>query len=234
MTRSSNTRRKLAHLTTALLLCGLALATSVAAVKDTDGAPGNSGNNAGTVKIHETNETGDTSNDPHVGCPFYVEGFNMEGTSGSLVIKSWPPTGNKTVVLDDTWTADGAEPQNHFVNGPYSLPDGHYKLFVSDVKHDKQKVFWTEDCDVTPPCPEGQELVGEECVPIVTPCPPNTHLVGETCVPDTQCPPDTHLVGEECVDDGTTEIPVFPSATALTLGTIGALGSALVAFRRKL
>jgi hypothetical protein len=116
---------------------------------DTDESP--DCNNNGTVKVHTQGDIGSMENDPHVDCPFYVEGFNMDASHGSLVIKSWPPTGAKTVVMDTTWTADsGGSDSHHFLNGPYTLPSGHYKLFVEDTKHDKMKVFWV-DCDTPQP-----------------------------------------------------------------------------------
>lgn len=47
-------------------------------------------------------------------------------------------------------------------------------------------------------CPEGQELVGNECRPIV--CPEGQELVGNECRPIV-CPEGTHLEGNECVSD---------------------------------
>jgi hypothetical protein len=141
-------------LTTALLLLGsLALvALGTPALADspcTDEDTSDDCNNNGDVKVHTQGDIGSPENDPHVDCPFFVEGFNMDAESGTLVIKSWPPTGNKTVVLADEWTMDdNTTDSHHFLNGPYSLPSGHYKLFVSDTQHDKMKVFWV-DCEET-------------------------------------------------------------------------------------
>jgi hypothetical protein len=155
MTRSPPHRHQPLALTTALLLLGgalIALATPVLADPPTCDDGNNDTpecNNSGDVKVHTANDIGSPENDPHVDCPFFVEGFNMNASSGTLVIKSWPPTGDKSVVLSDTWTATDPDQDNHhFLNGPYSLPAGHYKLFVSDTQHDKHKVFWV-DCEET-------------------------------------------------------------------------------------
>ncbi|MEA3204218.1 MAG: hypothetical protein QOI63_1898 [Thermoplasmata archaeon] len=185
-------RRLLPPLTTLLLLGSLALAAlatpAAASCADTDTS--DACNNSGDVKVHTANDIGSAENDPHVACPFYVEGFNMNATSGTLVVKSWPPTGNMSEVLSDTWTADAGVPASHFLNGPYSLPSGHYKLFVSDVQHDKHKVFWV-DCEQT-----------------------TTTTSGTTTT--------------------STEIPVFPSAAALAVGVLGAVGGAAFVLRRRL
>jgi hypothetical protein len=105
--------------------------------------------NQGTIKVHEAGSLGDESNDPHVVCSFYVEGFNMQASSGSLVIDQHAPTGSANVVTT-TWTAndvvgDGFA-DHHFLNGPFSLAAGHYKVFVGDEQHDKMKTFWVDPC----------------------------------------------------------------------------------------
>jgi hypothetical protein len=208
MTRSPPHRRRTLALTTAMFLfLGVALAALATPVAATPPActDGNSDtpecNNSGDVKVHTFNDTGSEKNDPHVDCPFYVEGFNMDASSGTLVIKSWPPTGDKSVVLSDTWTADAGTPANHFLNGPYSLPSGHYKLFVSDTQHDKHKVFWV-DC----PSETTSTTTGPGCV--------------EGCQTSTTTT--------------TTEIPFFPSAAALGVGVLGAIGGTLFMLRRRL
>lgn len=82
--------------------------------------------NAGTVKVHDGTDLGDTSDDPHVPCTFYIEGFGMEAESGNITIQDWPPTGNQTTVLVSSWIEanDEATADNHFLSGPYSLPSG--------------------------------------------------------------------------------------------------------------
>lgn len=112
-------------------------------------APVQATSNEGTVKVKDGTDTGGKDNEPHVGCTFSIEGFGMEASSGTLHVDSWPPTGDKTTVLTDNWTADGTtgKDANHFVAGPYSLKSGHYKVFVSNAPgHEKMKVFWV-DCN---------------------------------------------------------------------------------------
>src|ERR1041385_6343621 len=132
------------------LVTGIGLVTLVGALA----IPLALADNPGDVKIHDPNELELQRNDPHVGCSFYVEGFNMDATSGTITFEAWPPTGDKTIVhatgAAETWTADdtNAHGNHHFLSGPYSLPmmgdahEGtHYKVFVSDSGHDKTKVF---------------------------------------------------------------------------------------------
>jgi hypothetical protein len=106
--------------------------------------------NAGTVKVQDDSDTGDHSNDPHVGCSFSIEGFNMAAASGNITIEAWPPTGaDRSTVLNSTWTADAGSDDSghHFVAGEFTLPSGHYKVFASNTGgHDKMKVFWV-DCE---------------------------------------------------------------------------------------
>lgn len=164
--------------------------------------------NQGDIKVHSPDGTGEPANEPHVGCSFFIEGFNMEAASGTLVIRSWPPTneGNTTVVLNTTWTADDQEVEgHHFLAGPFTLAAGHYKVFASDVRHDKMKVFWV-DCEGT--STETETGTGTET---------GTETGTTTGVATT-----------------TTAIPVFPTATALVLGSVGALGGAFLMLRRRL
>lgn len=180
--------------------------------------------NPGDVKIHDPNQLELQRNDPHVGCSFFVEGFNMDATSGTITFEAWPPTGNMTIVhasgAAETWTADdtNAQGHHHFVSGPYSLPDTHthiqgthYKVFVSNDNHDKMKVFWVKCDTVTGGCTEG-------CQP---PCTENCSTTPPTCQETDTCPP-------------TTQVPFFPSATSMVLGVVGAGASVLVALRRRI
>ena len=106
--------------------------------------------------MQDDSDTGNNSNNPHVGCDFSVEGFKMAADSGSIVVKAWPPTGDHdTVVLESTWAKDDTtgNDANHFVAGPYQLPSGHYKVFASNAPdHNKTKVFWV-DCAEVPMLP---------------------------------------------------------------------------------
>ncbi|HEX2066124.1 MAG TPA: hypothetical protein VHI93_04855 [Candidatus Thermoplasmatota archaeon] len=157
MTRSPLHPRRTLPTTTAFLLLGglllVALATPVAATHPCPPEDmSDDCNNNGTVKVHTEGSLGSPENDPHVGCPFFVEGFNMDAASGTLTIKAWPPTGDTSVVLTVNWTADEESSEadsHHFVAGPFTLPSGHYKLFVSNTMHDKMKVFWVE-CEEAP------------------------------------------------------------------------------------
>jgi hypothetical protein len=160
--------------------------------------------NNGTVKVHNFADLGDVSNDPQPGCAFYVEGFGMEATSGTLTIDQQPPTGTANVV-STTWASNDAAndgfADHHFLNGPFNLPAGHYKLFVSDTQHDKQKVF-TVEC--TPPCEED--------------CPTST----------------TTTTSETNSTTPSTEIPFFPPGPGLALGSLGAAVAGFLMVRRKL
>jgi hypothetical protein len=92
----------------------------------------------------------DRRNEPHV-CVFYLDAFGFDaGQSVSWNIKSWPPTGDRTVVASGTLTLD-SNGDGH--TGDMTLQSGHYKLFWNFTGENgfaKQKVFWVE-CESTPP-----------------------------------------------------------------------------------
>ena len=159
--------RRLALLTTLLaLLTAVSLASAPA---------GATHNNQGTVKVHDNaDEDPDVRNVPHVECDFWVEGFMMGDDSGWLQFYSWPPTGNKSLVTptgaDLTWEAahGNASGEYHFLQGPFELPSGHYRVEVyTDDGHPgrdgghfaKSKTFWVE-CEgpANPPCPPGLQV----------------------------------------------------------------------------
>src|SRR5579864_4090424 len=109
----------------------------------------NGNGNSGDIKIEGSPpETGgnNNDNDPHVCAPFFVQGFNMATQTGSITFESWPPTGNKSVVLTDSYngTPDG-QGTFQFQAGPYNNPPftpGHYKVFVTDNNGgEKHKTF---------------------------------------------------------------------------------------------
>ena len=206
-----------------LLLVGMALAIPLAL----------SQGNAGDVKVHNPDGTGEPENHPHVGCSFFIEGFNMDAESGTITFKVWPPSGLMTVVhatgAAETWTSDETNEHgnHHFVSGPYSLPaigdhpqGTHYKVFVSDTKHDKMKVFWVK-CEETPPC----EV---DCNPT-----PPTPPCEVDCNPTPPTPPCEVDCNPTPPTPPTTEVPFFPNAGALAVGLLGAVGSVFVALRRK-
>jgi hypothetical protein len=107
----------------------------------------------GTVKIHRsTTAVTDRRNEPHV-CVFYLDAFGFDpGQSVSWQIKSWPPTGDRTVVDQGTLTLDSSGDGR---TSDQTLPNGHYKLFWTfSGEHGaaKQKVFWVS-CPSSTPSP---------------------------------------------------------------------------------
>lgn len=178
------------------------------------GHGGEHDNNAGTIKLHdEAIADPNERNEPHVACEFWVEGFNMNDASGHLEFYSWPPTGDKSMVVPGGdsltwtgWTEDDADGNHHLLNGPYYLESGHYRVEAytddghpgHDAHFAKSKMFWVE-CDETDlPPPAGD-----------TP------------------PPRVGPNEEE-------EIPFFPSPAVMAVAVAGVAGVALVASRRKL
>ena len=108
----------------------------------------------GTVKIHRsTTPVTDPRNEPHV-CIFYLDAFGFDpGQSVSWQIKSWPPTGDRSVVSSGTLALDG---NGAGFTSNMTLPNGHYKLFWNFTgQHGKakQKVFWVACGTPTPPPP---------------------------------------------------------------------------------
>lgn len=137
-----------------LLSVGILLGLVVAAVA---AIPATSQGNGGTIKVHDGRGADPAQrNEPHVSGDAYVEGFNMAADRGDLLVYSWPPTGDRTLVLATNWTGDGADPAVHFLAGPFGLPCGHYRVFAyngagpSDPTEPqpggaKKKTFWV-DC----------------------------------------------------------------------------------------
>jgi hypothetical protein len=111
----------------------------------------------GTVKVHRsTTSADDMRNEPKV-CTFYLVGFQFDPAQQvSWYIKSWPPTGERKVVLKDTLTLDA---DGHGRTTDLTLPDGHYKLFwnfAGEHGAAKHKVFWVKCPAPTPsPSPSG-------------------------------------------------------------------------------
>jgi hypothetical protein len=120
----------------------LALTAPGAGAQPVAAAHGHPGDN-GTVKIHNsTTPVTDRRNEPHV-CVFYLDAFGFDpGQSVSWQIKSWPPTGDRSVVASGALTLDSSG-DGH--TGDMTLPNGHYKLlwtFAGEHGFAKQKVFW--------------------------------------------------------------------------------------------
>jgi hypothetical protein len=106
----------------------------------------------GTVKIHRsTTPVADRRNQPHV-CSFYLDAFGFDPAQPvSWQIKSWPPTGDRTVAASGVLSLD-SNGAGH--TGDMTLPDGHYKLlwnFKGEKGFAKQKVFWVACGAPTPP-----------------------------------------------------------------------------------
>ena len=143
----------LAGVTLAAVVLALAFAGSSAAAAPTPSATAHShdgggvaaaknGDN-GTVKIHRsTTPVADRRNQPHV-CSFYLDAFGFDpAQSVSWQIKSWPPTGDRTVAASSALSLD-SNGAGHTAD--MGLPDGHYKLlwnFQGEKGSAKQKVFW--------------------------------------------------------------------------------------------
>ncbi|MGI8658374.1 MAG: prealbumin-like fold domain-containing protein [Candidatus Limnocylindria bacterium] len=135
--------------------------------------PDPAGNN-GTVKIHEgaSEDEPIVANEPQV-CTFHLHFFFGDDVqSGDWWIKSWPPTGDGTVVLAGSYDATGGEDRQP-ETGTYSLPDGHYKLFWEGATNPgeqlniKHKVFWVT-------CGEDEGEATPTPTPTATPTPKPT------------------------------------------------------------
>ncbi len=145
------------------LLVILALAFAMpGAVAKMENGNGND-NNQGTVKVHD-NETADPDekNEPKVTCDFWIEGFNMAGKDGHIDIydkaldKDAPPVLHQDYMGFAETEGDGY----HFLEGPFTLPVGHYRVEVSlqqghpgnEAQFAKTKTFKVEegDCEEIP------------------------------------------------------------------------------------
>ena len=86
------------------------------------GAPGNNG----TVKIHDGagEPSPEPQNEPHV-CTFHVHALHFD--SGQLLtftVQSWEPTGDRSVVLTGSITADATGEGRAPVAGAYACRTG--------------------------------------------------------------------------------------------------------------
>lgn len=190
-------RAKLVAVGAAVVAGGLTLGLGMASAGAQVAAPGKTppGDN-GDVKIHNAGTpASDERNEPHV-CTFYLDAFNFDpAQSVSWWIKSWPPTGNRTVVDTGTITLDSS---GGGVTAVQTLPNGHYKLywtFAGEKGAAKQKVFWVS-CPATPPT-----------TPPPTTAPPTTQ-------PPTSPPPTTTSPGPgpSSTSPGTTPSSSAPPA----------------------
>lgn len=165
MTTQKRTRR-----TALILLVSAALALSMTSTGTAHGG------NHGTIKVHDDMDADpDQRNEPQVDCDFWIEGFNMDGSGGELVFYSWPPDGDKTEVMRADWTgtAEADEDGFHFLEGPFELETGHYRVEAfSDEGHPgdhghfaKAKMFKVTCEDDLPPDDEPEPSVTDECPP---------------------------------------------------------------------
>ncbi|HET6399091.1 MAG TPA: hypothetical protein VFH47_06015 [Candidatus Thermoplasmatota archaeon] len=153
-------------MTTRTKTAGVAAAAIAALALLATPALAHENNNHGTIKVHDDASADPaTRNQPHVSCDFWIEGFNMSTATGTLVFTDWPPTGNKTEVLEvpfaGTPEADGDG--FHFNVGPITLDAGHYRVEAFlDEGHPggrdhsaKSKMFWVHPCGdfESFPCP---------------------------------------------------------------------------------
>jgi hypothetical protein len=133
------------------VLLGLAVvAILVAAFGVTQLALAAAGGNNGTVKIHEgAGEPSPVTKDQTHVCTFHVHALFFDaGQTLTFEIRSWPPTGDRSVVLSGTIQTDASGEGRAPLAGAYSLDEGHYRLTVDTGNgrptNDKHKEFWVE------------------------------------------------------------------------------------------
>jgi hypothetical protein len=191
-------------------LASMALAaTSAAVLFASQSALATTPGDNGTVKVHDsTTPVTDHQNDPQDVCQFYLDGFGFDGAqSVTWYIDSWPPTGNKTEVLNGSLTMD-ASGDGYTVN--QSLPNGHYKLFWNFTGENgaaKQKVFWV-NCPGAEPTPTSTTPDG---TPTGTPTSP-----APTCTCASTPPPSTPPASPTQTSSSSTQVQAAPPPTAVT------------------
>jgi hypothetical protein len=154
------------------------------------GAPGNNG----TVKIHEGagEPSPEPRNEPHV-CIFHVHALFFDaGQVLTFTVQSWEPTGDRSVVLAGSITADTSGAGRAPVTGAYSLPDGHYRLTVDTGNgtptQDKHKMFWVRCAPETSPPSSPSSPPGS---PTTAPGSPTTAPGSPTTPPGSPSTPPT-------------------------------------------
>jgi hypothetical protein len=201
---------------------GAAAAGAAPADAGPAGAPGNNG----TVKIHEGagEPTPEPRNEPHV-CTFHVHAAHFDGGQVlTFTVQSWEPTGDRSVVLTGSITADGTGAGRAPVSGAYGLPDGHYRLTVDTGNgtptQDKHKMFWVRCApETTPPTTPSSPPPTCPTSPDCTPPP--------TCAPAPDCTTPPGSPSPSTPGTPTTSVPsptgtVSPTATSPTATAGGA------------
>jgi hypothetical protein len=173
------------------------------------GAPGNNG----TVKIHDGSgePSPEPRNQPHV-CTFHVHALFFDaGQVLTFTVQSWEPTGDRSVVLTGSITADASGAGRAPVTGAYSLPDGHYRLTVDTGNgtgtQDKHKMFWVQ-C-APPTTPPGS--------PTTPPGSPTTPPSSPTTPPGSPTtPPSSPTTPPSSPTSPSGSAPTSPSASSTT------------------
>jgi len=246
-------RRKpvlLAGVTLVAVFLTLAFAGSSAAAAPITGAnshshgggsvPAAKNGDNGTVKIHRsTTPVPDRRNQPHV-CVFYLDAFDFDPAQPvSWRIKSWPPTGDRTVAASGVLSLD-SNGAGH--TGDMTLPDGHYKLlwnFKGEKGFAKQKVFWVACGAPAPPPthhPKPKRSHGPKPSPSgsaqPSPSAPSTTPATPTVSPGPAAGPGS-ASGQS--SPGGLPITGWPLALIAVVGAglLGTGGAAIVASRRR-
>jgi len=207
---------------------------------DGGGVPAATKGDNGTVKIHRsTTPVADRRNQPHV-CSFYLDAFGFDpAQSVSWQIKSWPPTGDRTVAASGVLSLD-SNGAGH--TGDMTLPDGHYKLFWNfrgEKGFAKQKVFWVACGAPTPPPthhPKHKQCHGHK------PCHGPKHP--SPSVPPPSVPPTPTVSPSLAVASGSSSGPSSPGGLPITgwplaliavagVGLLGTGSAAMMAARRR-
>jgi hypothetical protein len=184
------------------------------------GAPGNNG----TVKIHEgAGEPSPVTRDETHVCTFHVHALFFDaGQVLTFTVQSWEPTGDRSVVLSGSITADSTGEGRSPVGGAYSLPDGHYRLTVDTGNgtptQDKHKMFWVQCESQTPsPTPTETESPTPTMTPTETPTESPTETVTPTVTP-TESPTET-VTPTETPTESPTETTSAPSSPGTPTAT---------------
>ncbi len=206
------------------------------------GAPGNNG----TVKIHDGagEPSPEPQNEPHV-CTFHVHALHFDsGQVLTFTVQSWEPTGDGSVVLSGSITADadGADGAGRApVTGTYGLPDGHYRLTVDTgngtTTQDKHKMFWVQCApETTPPtspgtpspsCPSTGCPTSPTCPPTECTTPPGTPSSPPT--PTSGAPSSGPSSPGETTTPAAGVVPPTPPGTPPTAGGLASTGSSTAA-----